>query len=68
MIGNKRQRKESESEVAETQVVAADEGDEGEANATAAAIVRAAIDKIVWTEIDRGMNRTEIAGQLRDSG
>jgi hypothetical protein len=30
MIGNKRQRK--ESEVAETKVVAADEGDEGEAN------------------------------------
>jgi hypothetical protein len=30
MIGNKRQR--AESEVAETQVVAADEGDEGKAN------------------------------------
>jgi hypothetical protein len=30
-------------------VVAADEGDEGEATATAAAIVRAAIDKIVYS-------------------
>jgi hypothetical protein len=50
-------------------VVAADEGDEGERQkATAAAIVRAATDKRVWTEIDRGVNRTEIAGQLGDSG
>jgi hypothetical protein len=40
---------------------------------TAAAIVRAVIDKIEWakmdkTEIDRGVNRKEIVGQLGDSG
>jgi hypothetical protein len=46
MIGNKRQR--AEGEVAETQVVAVDEGDEGKTNGDSSGdIVRAVIDKIV---------------------